>query len=91
VQSFEISANLIVWGDSCTTSDIFCFIHTYSHQKKKGKEKGFSANHGRLDEMDVLVWMCLTTDDCWEIFYPLYMSMEAITVRIALCKCRLHY
>ncbi len=55
MQSFEISANFIVWGDSCTTLDIFCFIDTYRNQKKEGKEKGFSANHGRLDEMDVLV------------------------------------
>jgi hypothetical protein len=50
-----ISANVIMWSDSCTTSDIFCFIDTYSPQKKESKEKGFSANHGRLDELDVLV------------------------------------
>ena len=55
MQNFETSANLNVWSDSSTILDFFCFIDTYSHQKKEGKEKGFSANHGRLDEMDFLV------------------------------------
>ncbi len=55
MQSFETSANLIVWSDSSTILDFFCFIDTYSHKKKEHKEKCFSANHGRLDKLDASV------------------------------------